>query len=256
METRLSLEASGAELSVRLLGRKPPSLLYLHHQSGTGDMLPKQLDDLVEHGIAAPDIRGRGRSACADPSLHNWRQYTDDVAAVLDRLGLDKAVVVGMSFGSGVALATALRFPERIRGLVLWSTPYAGTARGWSPEQTQSLDWTFAIAEAVRDHHGLEGIAARGDVDPSVDVEREKRRWSRHDPVSFATALLAVRYDQPFDTTTELSAISVPTIVVPGANAMHPEPVGLACASAIPAAHVTDEVAVYDALLDALARWP
>lgn len=256
VETRLTIDAAGTELSVRLLGRRPARLLYLHHQSGTGDMFPEQVENLAEHGVAAPDIRGRGRSACADPSLHTWRQYADDVIAVLDRLELEQVVVVGMSFGSGVALATALRFPERVRGLVVWSTPYAGAEQGWSPEQKQTLDWTFAIAEAVVDHNGLDGIAARGAVDPSVDVERETRRWSRHDPVSFATSLLAVRYHQPFQVASELSAISTPTIVVPGTNAMHPARVGLVCASSIRDAHVTDEAGIGDALGSALARWP
>lgn len=256
VETRLSVEAEGAELSIRLLGRRPPQLLYLHHQSGTADMVPKELDGLAEEGIVALDIRGRGRSACANPRLHTWSQYAADVNAVLDRLDLERTVVVGMSFGSGVAIATARRFPERIRGLVLWATPYAGAHRGWTPEQNLSLEWTFAIAEAVVEHNGLDGIAARAAIDPSVDVARETRRWTRHDPVSFATALLAVGYDQPFRFSGELSVISAPTIVVPGNNAMHPAQAGLACASAIRDAQVTDETGVHDALHDALARWP
>lgn len=253
-ETRLSVSSAQTDLAVRLLGESPPRLVYLHHQSGTGDMPPAPLLALAGHGIAAPDIRGRGRSVCREAKRHTWGQYADDVVAVLDGLGAASAVLVGMSFGAGVALATQLAHPDRVDGLVLWSSPYAGAEQGWKPEQRRSLQWTFALAESVRDHQGLAGIAARGAADATVDVARESSRWSRHDPVSFATALLAVGYEQPFSTLDQLSTIRVPTVVVPGGNGMHPREIGVAYASAIPGARLVGEDGAQAAIADLLER--
>jgi pimeloyl-ACP methyl ester carboxylesterase len=72
------------------------------------------------HQVVAPDLQGHGRTADIDRPL-DARLMGDDIAALIDHLGLDKPDVVGYSLGGGVALQTAARHPGKVRRLVLVS---------------------------------------------------------------------------------------------------------------------------------------
>lgn len=68
--------------------------------------------------LVAPDLRGRGRSRDL-PGPYGMPTHAEDVAAVMDAVGVQDAVVVGHSMGAFVALVLADRHPERVRSLVL-----------------------------------------------------------------------------------------------------------------------------------------
>ena len=66
------------------------------------------------------DLLGHGQSdKPVQPSAHRMDLYAKHVLALLDELGLDQAVLGGISLGTNVSLLTAAQAPERIRGLVL-----------------------------------------------------------------------------------------------------------------------------------------
>jgi pimeloyl-ACP methyl ester carboxylesterase len=68
--------------------------------------------------LVAPDLRGRGRS-CDLPGPFGMRAHADDLVAVLDHLGLDRAVLAGHSMGAYVATVAATRYPKRWSSVVL-----------------------------------------------------------------------------------------------------------------------------------------
>jgi pimeloyl-ACP methyl ester carboxylesterase len=83
--------------------------------------------------VFAPDLRGFGLTErLPDQPLHLWAQ-AELIVRLMDHLGLERAVLCGHSMGGEVALRVALRYPERVRGLVLASS--AGYVRrestGW-----------------------------------------------------------------------------------------------------------------------------
>lgn len=66
------------------------------------------------------DNRGHGRtSAVGDPRKLNFSEMADDMAALLDRLGIPAAFIGGVSMGAGIALAFSQRHSHRTRGLIL-----------------------------------------------------------------------------------------------------------------------------------------
>ncbi len=78
------------------------------------------LDPLPGYRLLAMDFRGHGRtSPLGDPESLAILPFADDLAAWLDGLGVERAVVGGISLGAAVALAFALRYPERTLGLIL-----------------------------------------------------------------------------------------------------------------------------------------
>lgn len=68
--------------------------------------------------VVAPDLRGRGRSRDL-PGPYGMPSHADDVAAVLEHLGVERAVAVGHSMGGFVSLVLADRHPGRVSALVL-----------------------------------------------------------------------------------------------------------------------------------------
>ncbi|WP_137292227.1 alpha/beta fold hydrolase [Nocardioides dongxiaopingii] len=96
-----------------------PALLLLHGLGCDHTTWSPVLDDLAEHfTVVAPDLLGHGRSAKprADYSVGGYANGMRDLLTVL---GIDKATVVGHSFGGGVALQFAYQFPERTERLML-----------------------------------------------------------------------------------------------------------------------------------------
>jgi pimeloyl-ACP methyl ester carboxylesterase len=79
-----------------------------------GPILPA----LAEHRqVIAPDLQGHGRTADIDRPI-DVRLMADDIAALIDHLGLTKPDVVGYSLGGGVALHTAAKYPGKVGRLV------------------------------------------------------------------------------------------------------------------------------------------
>jgi pimeloyl-ACP methyl ester carboxylesterase len=66
----------------------------------------------------------------------------DDIAALLNRLNIAKADIVGFSLGAAVGLRTAIQHPEKVRRLVVISSPYA--KRGWYPETQEGMGMVSA----------------------------------------------------------------------------------------------------------------
>ena len=98
-------------------------LILLHGGLGSGEMFGPVLDRLAEHHqVIAPDLQGHGRTADIDRPI-DMALMADDIAALIDNLGLDHPDVVGYSLGGGVAMHTAFKYPEKIRRLVAGSAP-------------------------------------------------------------------------------------------------------------------------------------
>jgi pimeloyl-ACP methyl ester carboxylesterase len=72
------------------------------------------------HRLLLLDLRGHGRSERpADPEAYRWRRMASDVTALLDHLGIERAVVGGLSLGANVTLAFAADNVERLDGAVI-----------------------------------------------------------------------------------------------------------------------------------------
>jgi pimeloyl-ACP methyl ester carboxylesterase len=99
-----------------------PVLLLMHGIATTGALTWfSVLDDLARHyRVVTFDQRWHGRGIRSESFLLD--DCADDAAAVLDALGIDRAVVVGYSMGGASAQVLWQRHPERVAGLVLCST--------------------------------------------------------------------------------------------------------------------------------------
>jgi pimeloyl-ACP methyl ester carboxylesterase len=113
-------DVNGINLYYETHGTGRP-LILLHGGLGSGEMFGPILPLLAErHQVITPDLQGHGRTADIDRPI-DVRLMADDIAALIDHLGLEKPDLVGYSLGGGVAFFTASKYPEKVRKLVMAS---------------------------------------------------------------------------------------------------------------------------------------
>ncbi len=121
MEERRFPAGDGTELAVTIGGDGPP-LLLIPGLGATRVVFDPLLPFLAPHfRVAVYDQRGIGASQ-EDPGPFTTEQLGDDGAAVLDGWGIERATVLGASFGGMVAQQLAVRHPDRVNALVLAAT--------------------------------------------------------------------------------------------------------------------------------------
>jgi pimeloyl-ACP methyl ester carboxylesterase len=113
-------EVNGINLYFETMGTGRP-LILLHGGLGSGEMFGPTRPALAEHHqVIAVDLQGHGRTADIDRPI-DIRLMADDIAALIDHLGLDRPDLVGYSLGGGVAFFTAVKYPEKVGRLVVAS---------------------------------------------------------------------------------------------------------------------------------------
>lgn len=161
--------AGGLQVRVQRQGQGP-ALLFAHCLGGDlSAWAPQTAHFAARYDTIAYDLRGQGRTAVTR-GPYTMDQLADDALALLDALGIARAVFLGVSMGGMVAMATALRAPERIAGLVV-----ADSAAAFSPEARAAWDQRIAAV-------GAEGVAPM--------VETMIGRWFTDDFRARAPALV------------------------------------------------------------------
>jgi pimeloyl-ACP methyl ester carboxylesterase len=161
----------------------------------------------------APDLRGFGNSLIEPP--YTMDRYADDVVELLDTLGVDRAVVCGLSMGGPVAFAIWRRHRERVRALVL-----AGARAGVDTDEVRAV--RRAQIDLVRSR-GAAVLAAQVVTKQLGDRTRERhpdivevvRDMIARAPVEGIVGAQEAMIARP-DSTPTLATIDVPTLVLVG----------------------------------------
>ncbi|MGC6427134.1 MAG: alpha/beta fold hydrolase [Akkermansiaceae bacterium] len=107
-------------LSFETLGSENAEPLIFLHGLGAGkSQTTSALTELSDHRVIAPDLPGHGDSTDFDPSKFSFNYFADLVIELMDHLGIEKTNLGGLSMGSGISLNIALRYPDRVKKLVL-----------------------------------------------------------------------------------------------------------------------------------------
>jgi pimeloyl-ACP methyl ester carboxylesterase len=248
-DSALSISSHGVTLAGEQAG-DGPAIVLLHGLTATRRyvVMGSRLLERSGYRVVAYDARGHGLSTPApDPKAYGYELLAEDLEAVLDALGLERALVAGASMGAHTAARFALRRPERVTALGLITPAYhpagkEGPANG-------STDWR-ALAAGLREG-GVDGFVRAYDLDAVPAAWRDtvekvlRQRLSAHRHLdAVADALEVVPFSSPFAQMSELEQISVPTLVVASrdeADPGHPLAVGEAYARAIPRAQLLVE---------------
>ena len=128
---------NGIEIAYEIHGIGKP-LVLLHGGFGSVGMFGPTIAALAaDRQVIGVDLQSHGRTPAVDRPMR-FETMADDVAALIQYLGHDRADVMGFSLGGGVALRTAIQHPASVRKLVLVSTPFRRD--GWHPEMVAGFD--------------------------------------------------------------------------------------------------------------------
>jgi pimeloyl-ACP methyl ester carboxylesterase len=140
---------NGLKLYYSVHGSGRP-LILLHGGLYHGDMFGPVIPLLAgNHQVIVPDLQGHGRTADIDRPI-DVRLMADDIAGLIDHLGLETPDIVGYSLGGGVALHLAVKYPNKIRRLVTISAHIRADAID-PAMRAQQRQVTAAAAEFMKE---------------------------------------------------------------------------------------------------------
>jgi pimeloyl-ACP methyl ester carboxylesterase len=148
-----TLSRDGTEIHYEVVGHGP-TLLITHGYSAASYMWRKTAEALAgRFQVVTWDIRGHGRSASpGDPALYSRAAATGDMAAILDAVGAERAILMGHSLGGYLSLAFHVEHSERVGALVL-----IGTGPGY--RNAESREGWNRQAEARARYFEIRGLA-------------------------------------------------------------------------------------------------
>ncbi len=211
------------------------------HDDGGGDALPVVLvhginmDSSVWSGVVEQlspdrrvvtiDLRGHGEAVMAGP--YDADGYADDVVAAMDALGIDRAHLVGTSFGGAVACTVAARHPQRVASVA---------ALGSAVSVAGAIDVEGGIA-ALRDAGAREffgGFMPQASFAPGTDPELIEQAVEVAASRKIDVIADIVRTAFTADASDAVAGVRVPALVVTGEHDMTcPVPAGEQLATAL-----------------------
>jgi pimeloyl-ACP methyl ester carboxylesterase len=159
------------------------------------------------------DTRGFGESAAVPP--FSVDRYADDVVAVLDETGADRATVIGLSMGGYVAFALWRRSPERVRALVLADTRAGADAADTRERRHELIALARAQGVAAVADRQIVGLLGKTTRSSRTHVETHARAIAETATVDGIVGALEALLARP-DSTPTLATITVPTLVIVG----------------------------------------
>jgi pimeloyl-ACP methyl ester carboxylesterase len=135
------IEAGGVTIHTRV-GGAGPAVVMLHGFADTGDMWAPLAAALIGgRTVVVPDLRGMGLSS-HPPGGYDKKTQGQDIARVLDKLGIDKADLVTHDIGNMVGYAFAAQFPARVARWVIMDAPLPGIGP-WDEILKSPMLWHF-----------------------------------------------------------------------------------------------------------------
>lgn len=192
-----------------------PALLLVHGFPLDRTLWTHQMEILSDsYRLVVPDLRGHGQSQVPS-GPYDMDQMADDLCALLQKLGVERVVLAGLSMGGYVAFAFWRNWPHLVRALVLVDTRAAadtleGRANRRAMIQHAQTEGTGDIVEGM-----LPKLLSPTTLAGKPEVVLHARRMMAHTPTAGVIGALQGMAQRP-DSTPTLATITVPTLIVVG----------------------------------------
>ena len=213
-----NVTVDGTKIDYTDTGGAGTPVLLLHAFPLNSKMWEPQIESLGERfRFIAPDLGGFGASdASDDAATYTMDGFADQAKAVLDELGIERCVLVGLSMGGYIAFAFLRKYREAVSQLVLADTraeadPPEGVEKRTKQQELVRSEGTAGLIDTLSG--ALLGEATREKKSDVVEVVKELMGGPA---AGFIGALEAMK-NRP-DSSDELSRIDVPTLIIVGEN--------------------------------------
>lgn len=195
----INYEEHGSELGA--------PILLTHAYAATLQMWQPQFEGLAEYRVIAWDMRGHGGTdSPPTQDAYTEKATVEDMAALLRHLGIQRAVIGGLSLGGYISLEFQHAYPDMVRALVL-----CNTGPGYRKEDARAGWNDFAMGYARRfEERGLDGLG-RG-----IEIDLTKKYQRSAEGLAFAGRGILTQRDAAV--MEHLEQIDVPTLIVLGAD--------------------------------------
>jgi pimeloyl-ACP methyl ester carboxylesterase len=211
----IALLRDGLELAYDDVGVGTP-LLLIHGWPHNRTLWASQTSGLSAHArCIAPDLRGFGGTTVRGP--YTIDQYADDLAALLDSLSIERAVMCGLSMGGYVALAMWRRHRHRVRAIVLADTRATADTDEARTKRERLIEFVRSHGVEALAERQLKAMVGRTTFETRGPLLESIRRLMAGAPVDGVIGGLRAMAQRP-DSTALLATIDVPTLVVGGAE--------------------------------------
>ena len=202
----MQLTRNSATIDYNVYGSGPKSMLLTHGYSGTQKMWDTQIEALARgHQIITWDVIGHGASdSPAETGRYAYTEVLADMIAILDEMGVEQAVIGGLSMGGYLSLAFHAAHPERTRALIL-----ADTGPGYRNDEARE-QWN-KMARGRAKYFRLRGLNELDADDPAHDGTHRSAEG-----LALAAEHLLVQHDG--HVMASLPNINVPTLIIVGEN--------------------------------------
>jgi pimeloyl-ACP methyl ester carboxylesterase len=207
-------EQTNVPITYNEYGQGEPIVL-LHAFPLNGRMWEPQARALEDsYRVVLPDYPGFGRSPYS-PAQPDVRYYAEGILELLDRLGLERVVLGGLSMGGYVAFACLRLFPERVSTLILANTRP-------DPDSEEIRENRKNMARRVAEEGvevlielQMERLLSPNTLENNEEVVEEVKTLIRESSPDGVIAALGAMRDRP-DSTPLLPEIAIPTLVIGG----------------------------------------
>lgn len=185
-----------------------PAVLLSHGYSATSKMWADQAATFKDrYRVIVWDMRGHGDTdSPEDPEAYSEAHTIEDMAAILDACGVEQGVIGGLSLGGYMSLAFHLKYPERVRALMLFDTgPGYRNPEAREKWNERAEHWATSLEDI-----GLDALGKMG----SDEMRKEWHR-SAKGLAGAARGMLRQYNSRVLDS---LPDIEVPTLVLVGEN--------------------------------------
>ena len=200
------LNRDGVDIYYEVHGSGPP-LILTHGYSSTSGMWQGQIAAFSRHyKLVLWDMRGHGQSDYPeDAAAYSEALTVADIAALLDTVGAEKAVVGGLSLGGYMSLAFYRSHPERVRALLI-----IDTGPGFKKDDARDA-WNKRAHETAA-RFDREGLAVL------KQMSAERASVTHRDASGLARAARGMLTQRDASVMEILPSIKVPSLVVVGAD--------------------------------------
>ena len=199
-----TLDRDGVGIHYEVVGTGPRTVLLSHGWAASSRMFAANAAALAErHTVLTWDQRGHGRSDYpSDPAAYSTPLAVADMAALLDAVGAERAVIAGHSLGGYLSLELLLAHPARVEALVL-----IDTGPGYRNDEAREAWNAMAERFAARlDARGLDGLPGG----------QEQRGDEHRNATGLSAAARGVLIQHDGRVLESLSSIAVPTLILVG----------------------------------------
>ncbi len=211
------LPLADAEIFYNIDGAGEPLLLIPGFASGAWSWTWQSGELSADFSVITFDPRGVGNSELRDGGAVTIEALADDIAALMDSIGVDSAHICGISFGGFVAQEFALKYPAKVRKLVLASTSFGGPRHvAPSAETLAAMASTIGLNTAERIRQNITAAFSPEFVEARpAAVERFCRLRAAY-PVPETVYKQQLAAAVGFDAEARVSGIEAETLVITG----------------------------------------